>query len=163
MFGTNLSYYWGKNHLPSSPYTTVIGIQLQLTLEQHGFELFWSTHMWITNKYVHFYTIWDWLNPQIQICEYWEPCKRIIHGFSTWGEYPKPLYCSKVNYNQTCEILAPKHDYKDRWFPPVCLEQISEQNEINSPVGCISCYFQGWKHVLFSKSSMKGSCMYTKH
>ena len=41
-----------KNHLSSLLYTTVIGIQLQLTLEQHQFELLRSTYMWITNMHI---------------------------------------------------------------------------------------------------------------
>lgn len=134
----------GKNHLPSSPYTTVIGIQLQLTLGQHGFELFWSTHMWIlVNTYISIQS--GWLNPQTRSVNTEGPVK--LYMDFHLRKYPKPLQCLKVNYNPTLWNLAPT------WLKTIGFPSLFRANQWAkwNKLTCGSAFpviFQGWKHVL---------------
>ena len=92
---------------------------MQLTLEQHGFELHMSTYTWIfKSKYIQQYIICSSLNIQMQDYTYGGPTVRLYHGFLALRAVGGPKSCivqgSTIPYfaypfihQQTLGLLSP--------------------------------------------------------
>ena len=92
---------------------------MQLTLEQHGFELHMSTYTWILkNKYTLQYIICSSLNIQMKDHTYGGPTVRLYHGFLALKAVGGPKSCivqgSTIPYfahpfihQQTLGLLSP--------------------------------------------------------
>ena len=69
--------------------------QLQLTLEQHRFELCGSPYTWI---FFTRYVLYNALDLQVQNCRYEELTVKLYLDFQLHGGFvPQPLSCARVN------------------------------------------------------------------
>jgi len=110
---------------------------IQLTLEQHGFELHMSTYTWIfKSKYKLQYIICSSLNIQMQDYTYGGPTVRLYHGFLSLRAVGGPKSC--IVQGSTIPYFA---------YPFIHQQTLGLLSPLSFRMLWIMLYEQGWANI----------------